>query len=142
MKFLELFDILTVYQKALDAIWKPEGWNYAQLGNVIPHLHFHFIPRYRGKRVFEDVTFIDKRWGKNYAPAPQRRENKELNNKINLQSKRLCLILCETRDDERMGFDRCEAYFFRKYWYTMIWSKQSGKKYKHNHFPTTVSKWL
>lgn len=27
---------------------KPDHMNYATLGNVIPHLHFHIIPRYKG----------------------------------------------------------------------------------------------
>lgn len=27
---------------------KPDHMNYATLGNVIPHLHWHIIPRYRG----------------------------------------------------------------------------------------------
>ena len=32
---------------------RPDHMNYATLGNVIPHLHYHLIPRYRS----------DPRWG-------------------------------------------------------------------------------
>lgn len=31
---------------ALDALYKPERMNYANLGNEVPHLHWHIIPRY------------------------------------------------------------------------------------------------
>jgi len=64
VEFLELFDILILYQSALNKIWQPDRWNYAQLGNITPHLHFHFIPRYKDKRIFEDTAFSDKRGGK------------------------------------------------------------------------------
>lgn len=43
-------------KKAGDAIYKavsPDHMNYASLGNVVPHLHVHIIPRYIG----------DDRWG-------------------------------------------------------------------------------
>ena len=41
---------------AADAIYRaftPDHMNYATLGNVIPHLHYHLIPRYKD----------DGRWG-------------------------------------------------------------------------------
>lgn len=43
-------------KNAADAIFKtvqPDHMNYATLGNVIPHLHYHLIPRYQD----------DGRWG-------------------------------------------------------------------------------
>lgn len=39
--------------KAITATVRPDLMNYATLGNVIPHLHYHIIPRYR----------TDPRWG-------------------------------------------------------------------------------
>lgn len=46
----------------LDKLFSPDKYNYLCAGNRTPHLHFHIIPRYRGKRefngeVFEDVDF-------------------------------------------------------------------------------------
>ena len=79
---LELLDIIRQYQVALTKLWQPDGWNYAQLGNIVPHLHVHFIPRYKSRRVWEDVTFTDERWGDHYAPAPAREEDKNINGKI------------------------------------------------------------
>ena len=53
---------------ALNHLFLPDKINYAALGNVFERLHVHFIPRYKTKRVFSGVDFIDTRWGKNYAP--------------------------------------------------------------------------
>lgn len=33
--------------KAISAAVKPDIMNYASLGNSIPHLHYHIIPRYK-----------------------------------------------------------------------------------------------
>lgn len=33
--------------KAIAAAVKPDHMNYASLGNSIPHLHYHIIPRYK-----------------------------------------------------------------------------------------------
>lgn len=38
---------------AIASVVKPDLMNYATLGNVIPHLHYHLIPRYES----------DPRWG-------------------------------------------------------------------------------
>ncbi len=42
--------------------------NYAAMSNVSPKIHVHCIPRYKEPRIFEGMTFVDTRWGKNYAP--------------------------------------------------------------------------
>ena len=48
-----LFDDLHVSQRAIERVTQPEHVNVASLGNVVPHLHWHIIPRYVG----------DSRWG-------------------------------------------------------------------------------
>jgi diadenosine tetraphosphate (Ap4A) HIT family hydrolase len=53
---------------ALNTLFKPDKMNYAALSNVSPKIHVHFIPRYQEERVFNNITFKDERWGKNYAP--------------------------------------------------------------------------
>ena len=40
-------------QNAIVAVTRPDHVNVASLGNVVPHLHWHIIPRYVG----------DPRWG-------------------------------------------------------------------------------
>jgi ATP adenylyltransferase len=39
--------------RAIAGAMQPDHMNYASLGNVVPHLHWHIIPRYRS----------DPRWG-------------------------------------------------------------------------------
>ena len=46
-------DDLKISARALNEAFKPDHMNYATLGNVIPHLHYHLIPRYKD----------DPRWG-------------------------------------------------------------------------------
>ena len=44
---------LHVAARALTEVCDPDLMNYASLGNIIPHLHWHLVPRYRS----------DPRWG-------------------------------------------------------------------------------
>ena len=67
----DLFRLMRLYQQAVAALFMPDLWNYASLGNVQPLLHVHMIPRYRTIRTFNGETFRDARWGKNYAPYPK-----------------------------------------------------------------------
>jgi diadenosine tetraphosphate (Ap4A) HIT family hydrolase len=39
--------------RAIAAVVRPDRMNYCSLGNVVPHVHWHLVPRYRG----------DPRWG-------------------------------------------------------------------------------
>jgi len=39
--------------RAISTVVKPDRMNYCSLGNVVPHLHWHLVPRYRS----------DPRWG-------------------------------------------------------------------------------
>jgi len=64
----EFFQIAKCVNKALKDLFNPDLMNYAALGNNFKHLHVHLIPRYEKPREFAGIGFIDKRWGKNYAP--------------------------------------------------------------------------
>jgi diadenosine tetraphosphate (Ap4A) HIT family hydrolase len=64
----EYFKIGNELKGAFKKLFKPDLYNYATLANITPHLHTHFIPRYSSKREFGGVTFIDEKWGQNYAP--------------------------------------------------------------------------
>jgi ATP adenylyltransferase len=44
---------LRVAARALTAVCKPDLMNYASLGNIVRHLHWHIVPRYAS----------DPRWG-------------------------------------------------------------------------------
>lgn len=57
-----LMDIVCTVEKALREIVQPHKINLASLGNYVPHLHWHIIPRWRN-----DSTFPDAIW------APEKR---------------------------------------------------------------------
>ena len=64
----ELFSIMKDVKNALSESFRPDFFNYASLGNKVEHLHMHVIPRYKDKRTFDGITFMDGRWGHNYKP--------------------------------------------------------------------------
>ncbi len=44
-------------------VFKPDRFNYWQMGNNLHHLHFHGIPRYKTARFFAGYKWVDKSWG-------------------------------------------------------------------------------
>lgn len=42
--------------KAIDAVYSPDKLNYEILGNQVPHLHAHLLPRYFGDRWGADIV--------------------------------------------------------------------------------------
>jgi diadenosine tetraphosphate (Ap4A) HIT family hydrolase len=58
---------MTEVARALDRVFQPRKMNYEALGNGVPHLHWHLIPRYesdphpRGP-VWEDLAFLRQFW--------------------------------------------------------------------------------
>lgn len=64
----EFFEVGGDINIVLGDLFVPSIMNYAALGNDTSHLHVHFIPRYRTPRIYNDITFKDENWGKNYAP--------------------------------------------------------------------------
>lgn len=62
-----LMDIVWVVEAALLRALRPEKINLAALGNQVPHLHWHVIPRFA-----DDAHFPDPIWApKRRAPAPR-----------------------------------------------------------------------
>lgn len=53
---------------SLSRSFTPTMFNYTSLGNEIPHLHIHIIPRHNSKKEFAGTTFEDKNWGHNPSP--------------------------------------------------------------------------
>jgi diadenosine tetraphosphate (Ap4A) HIT family hydrolase len=43
---LQFFDDLRIAAQAIDAVYKPLKMNFEILGNTVPHLHAHIVPRY------------------------------------------------------------------------------------------------
>lgn len=44
-------------------IFKPDRFNYWQMGNQLHHLHFHGIPRYEKTRLFNGEIWEDRTFG-------------------------------------------------------------------------------
>lgn len=61
----ELFVILKQLKQAIIKAFQADWFNYTFLGNEIPHLHEHVIPRYKTPKDFEGVLFVDEQWGHN-----------------------------------------------------------------------------
>lgn len=53
-----LMDVVFASESALRETLRPDKINLASLGNVVPHLHWHVIPRWRG-----DSRFPAPVWG-------------------------------------------------------------------------------
>ena len=64
----EFFYLAKKVKLVLKILFNSTMMNYASLGNRFTRLHVHFIPRYQDERIFYGHSFIDNRWGMNYAP--------------------------------------------------------------------------
>jgi len=49
-----LLDVVWAVETVLRAQLRPDKINLASLGNVVPHLHWHVVPRFAGDRHFPD----------------------------------------------------------------------------------------
>lgn len=66
----ELFLILKELQQACNILFKPDWYNYTFLGNETPHLHGHFIPRYKREVNYAGQVFVDQLFGHHYRTNP------------------------------------------------------------------------
>jgi diadenosine tetraphosphate (Ap4A) HIT family hydrolase len=64
----EFFEITKKLRDVVKEIFGADMFNYAILGNVVRHVHLHFIPRYSKEVNFSGVDFKDERWEQNYSP--------------------------------------------------------------------------
>lgn len=60
----ELKGVTSAIERALTSAVTYAKLNYLMLMMVDPHVHFHVIPRYDGKREWEGFEFIDAGWPK------------------------------------------------------------------------------
>jgi len=54
----QLMDVVWQVEAALREVMQPHKINLASLGNMVPHLHWHVIPRYA-----DDMHFPNPIWG-------------------------------------------------------------------------------
>ncbi len=60
--FAELKTVTADVSSALKGLISHQKLNWLMLMMVDPHVHFHLIPRYEGKREWMDQDFEDKSW--------------------------------------------------------------------------------
>lgn len=65
--------IVFVVEQVLRELLQPEKINLASLGNLVPHLHWHVIPRFT-----DDVNFPDPIWGARKREARPRAISREV----------------------------------------------------------------
>lgn len=56
-----LMDIVFATEAALRDVLQPDKINLASLGNQVPHLHWHVVPRWAGDRHFPDPVWAQPR---------------------------------------------------------------------------------
>lgn len=54
----ELFNVVLLVERAVRDVMNPDKINLASLGNMVPHLHWHIIPRF-----VNDSHFPESIWG-------------------------------------------------------------------------------
>ncbi|HII71969.1 TPA: HIT family protein [Candidatus Woesearchaeota archaeon] len=63
-ELIELKQVVSDCRSALDKAFHPDWFNVMQLGNMVRHIHFHLVPRYKDPREFEGRSFVDQDYGK------------------------------------------------------------------------------
>ena len=64
------FNILMAVEVALRECYRPDKINLASFGNVVPHLHWHLIPRYLDDRHFPQPVWGQAQRRSGVSPAP------------------------------------------------------------------------
>jgi diadenosine tetraphosphate (Ap4A) HIT family hydrolase len=70
----ELIEEVTTVAQAVAAVFQPVKLNYALLGNQLPHIHWHVVPRLR-----EDPAPLEAIWSVKHEPkrlSPEAREQR------------------------------------------------------------------
>lgn len=78
-----LMDVVFSVEAALRICYQPDKINLASFGNVVPHLHWHVIPRWR-----DDSHYPEPIWGKvqrDVAPTRQDVDDERLADEISRQ---------------------------------------------------------
>lgn len=60
-----LMEVVWIVEQAVRDAMQPDKINLASLGNMVPHLHWHIIPRYK-----DDAAFPDAIWSTPHRTVP------------------------------------------------------------------------
>lgn len=62
--------VVFAVESAVRAVLNPDKINLASLGNMVPHLHWHVIPRFADDRHFPDAIWAPARRASGCRPSP------------------------------------------------------------------------
>lgn len=54
----EFFQEMMLVHRAIEKVFHPKKMNLESLGNVVPHVHWHFFPRYADDPQFKNPPFL------------------------------------------------------------------------------------
>ena len=54
----EVFDEMLLTSRFIEATFTPAKMNMCSLGNVVPHIHWHFFPRYKDDPDFKNPPWL------------------------------------------------------------------------------------
>lgn len=79
-----LMRVVFTVEASVRALYQPDKINLASFGNVVPHLHWHVIPRWRDDRHFpEPIWGVPQRIGSHlHPPVPSRALAGELRRRL------------------------------------------------------------
>ena len=76
----ELMLAVKKIEKKMIEFLNPDKINIAALGNMVPHLHIHIIPRYINDSWWPGATFCDKKRDFNYPSLDIKKYKEEIKN--------------------------------------------------------------
>ena len=65
-------------EKKMLEFLKPDKINIASLGNMVPHLHIHIIPRYKNDPWWPEATFCEKKRSFSYPKFNKEKYKEEI----------------------------------------------------------------
>ena len=65
-----LMDVVFAVEAVVRTVLRPDKINLASLGNMVPHLHWHVIPRFADDRHFPDAIWAPPRRDAGCRPPP------------------------------------------------------------------------
>jgi len=72
-----LFSVVMAVEQAVRQVMAPDKINLASLGNVVPHLHWHVIPRH-----VDDAHFPNPIWGETKRAARSRPDSTQIEERL------------------------------------------------------------
>ncbi len=77
---VEIMITVKKIEKTMLEFLNPDKINIASLGNMVPHLHIHIIPRYQNDPWWPGATFCERKRNFNYPPFDENKYKEAIKN--------------------------------------------------------------